>query len=112
MQFLDENTESHLNVGMQNSMRLFRAQRNFFIAGFSIFLVLVIRRLVMLISTQATLLAQSTASMRQAQGASEAARNLLSTSDETKSKSASTTGKDDKLVYIIKQKQIFSFNVI
>lgn len=59
-------------------MRLFRAQRNFYISGFSIFLTLVIRRLVILISTQAQLLAQSEASMRQAQSASSAARSLLS----------------------------------
>ncbi|XP_037024362.1 B-cell receptor-associated protein 31 isoform X2 [Bradysia coprophila] len=74
----DANAEAHPNVGMQHSMRLFRAQRNFYITGFSIFLILVIRRLVMLISTQATLLAQSEASMRQAQSASTAARTLLS----------------------------------
>lgn len=61
----DANAEAHPNVGMQHSMRLFRAQRNFYITGFSIFLILVIRRLVMLISSQATLLAQSEASMRQ-----------------------------------------------
>lgn len=65
MKCLDANSEAHPNVGMQHSMRLFRAQRNFYITGFSIFLILVIRRLVMLISTQATLLAQSEASMRQ-----------------------------------------------
>lgn len=59
-------------------MRLFRAQRNFYISGFSIFLVLVIRRLVTLISSQAQLLAQSEASMRQAQSATTAARSLLS----------------------------------
>lgn len=59
-------------------MRLFRAQRNFHISGFSIFLVLVIRRLVILISSQAQLLAQSEASMRQAQSATTAARSLLS----------------------------------
>lgn len=42
----------HLNVEMQGSMRLFRAQRNFYISGFALFLSLVIRRLVTLISTQ------------------------------------------------------------
>lgn len=62
---------------MQHSMRLFRAQRNFYISGFSIFLTLVIRRLVILISAQAHLLAQSEASMRQAQSATSAARSLL-----------------------------------
>lgn len=66
------------DLGMQQSMRLFRAQRNFYISGFTIFLTLVIRRLVILISDQATLLAQSEASMRQAQSATSAARTLLS----------------------------------
>lgn len=58
-------------------MRLFRAQRNFYISGFALFLSLVIRRLVILISAQATLQAQSEASMRQAQSATTAAKTLL-----------------------------------
>jgi len=89
----DANAEAHPNVGMQHSMRLFRAQRNFYITGFSIFLILVIRRLVMLISTQATLLAQSEASMRQAQSASTAARTLLS---QQKAKETEDENDDDK----------------
>lgn len=64
-------------------MRLFRAQRNFYISGFSIFLTLVIRRLVTLISAQACLLAQSEASLKQAKSASDAARNLMKQSTET-----------------------------
>lgn len=59
-------------------MRLFRAQRNFYISGFSLFLSLVIRRLVLLISIQASLLAQNEAAMRQAQSATTTARSLLS----------------------------------
>ncbi|XP_049289559.1 B-cell receptor-associated protein 31 [Anopheles funestus] len=70
-------TETHLNVEMQHSMRLFRAQRNFYISGFAIFLSLVIRRLVSLISGQAVLLAQAEASMKQAQSATSAARTLM-----------------------------------
>lgn len=73
----DNSGEVHLNVEMQHSMRLFRAQRNFYISGFAIFLVLVIRKLVQLISTQANLLAQSEASMKQAQSATAAARSLM-----------------------------------
>lgn len=68
----------HLDSEMQGSMRLFRAQRNFYICGFALFLSLVIRRLVILISTQATLLAQSAAAMRQAQSATTTAKSLLS----------------------------------
>lgn len=74
----DPAAEQHLNVGMQHSMRLFRAQRNFYISGFAIFLSLVIRRLISLITTQAQLLAQSEASMKQAQSATAAARSLMS----------------------------------
>lgn len=81
----------HLNVEMQHSMRLFRAQRNFYISGFAIFLVLVIRRLVTLISAQASLLAQSEASLKQAQSASAAARNLMSNKPDDKAKEAKET---------------------
>lgn len=63
---------------MQHSMRLFRAQRNFYISGFAIFLSLVIRRLIILITQQAALIANSEASMKQAKSASDAARSLLS----------------------------------
>ncbi|XP_011865128.1 PREDICTED: B-cell receptor-associated protein 31 [Vollenhovia emeryi] len=75
-----EHTDRHhqLNLEMQENMRLFRAQRNFYISGFALFLSLVIRRLVGLISTQATLLAQNEAAMRQAQSATTTARSLLS----------------------------------
>uniref|UniRef100_A0A182MYC8 Endoplasmic reticulum transmembrane protein n=1 Tax=Anopheles dirus TaxID=7168 RepID=A0A182MYC8_9DIPT len=75
-------TETHLNVEMQHSMRLFRAQRNFYISGFAIFLSLVIRRLVSLISGQAVLLAQAEASMKQAQSATSAARTLMNQQKE------------------------------
>lgn len=70
-------SEQHLNVGMQHSMRLFRAQRNFYISGFAIFLSLVIRRLISLITSQAQLMAQAEASMKQAQSATAAARTLM-----------------------------------
>ncbi|XP_018403642.1 PREDICTED: B-cell receptor-associated protein 31 [Cyphomyrmex costatus] len=74
-----DHTEHHqLNIEMQENMRLFRAQRNFYISGFALFLSLVIRRLVILISAQASLLAQNEAAMRQAQSATTTARSLLS----------------------------------
>ncbi|XP_072756257.1 B-cell receptor-associated protein 31-like [Anoplolepis gracilipes] len=74
----DHSEHQHLNLEMQENMRLFRAQRNFYISGFALFLSLVIRRLVLLISTQATLLASNEAAMRQAQSATTTARSLLS----------------------------------
>ncbi|CAG9761296.1 unnamed protein product [Ceutorhynchus assimilis] len=78
----DDHGHAHLDREMQGSMRLFRAQRNFYISGFALFLALVIRRLVTLISSQAALLAQSQASMAQAQSATTAARSLLAKSGE------------------------------
>ena len=73
-----EGQHQHLDAEMQGNMRLFRAQRNFYISGFALFLSLVIRRLVTLITSQASLLAQSEAALKQAQSASTAARNMMS----------------------------------
>lgn len=67
----------HLDAQMQIHMRLFRAQRNFYIAGFALFLCLVIKRMVSLISANATLQAETEAAMKQAQSASRAAEALL-----------------------------------
>lgn len=72
------NSTIYTCVCFLENMRLFRAQRNFYISGFALFLSLVIRRLIILISTQATLLAQNEAAMRQAQSATTTARSLLS----------------------------------
>jgi len=67
----------HLDAELQHSMKLFRAQRNFYIAGFALFLCLVIRRLIVLIGSQAQLEAQAEASIKQAKGASQHSRQLL-----------------------------------
>ncbi|XP_045166624.2 B-cell receptor-associated protein 31-like isoform X2 [Mercenaria mercenaria] len=58
-------------------MKLFRAQRNLYIAGFALFLWFIIRRLCTLISQQAQLQAQSDASQKQAQSATDAAKKLM-----------------------------------
>lgn len=76
---IGERTEhAHLDAEMQGNMKLFRAQRNLYISGFSLYLGIVIHRLAALLSTQAVLLAQSEAAMRQAQSATTTARSLLS----------------------------------
>merc|ERR1712168_945709 len=72
---------SHLDTQMQMHMRLFRAQRNFYIAGFALFLCLVIKRLVSLISANAGLQAGKEAAMKQAESASRAAESLMKASD-------------------------------
>lgn len=68
---------NHLDVQMQAHMRLFRAQRNFYIAGFALFLCLVIKRMVTLIMANACLEAEKTAAMKQAESASRAAETLM-----------------------------------
>ncbi|OXA46471.1 B-cell receptor-associated protein 31 [Folsomia candida] len=67
---------------MQAHMKLFRAQRNFYISGFALFFSLIIRRLVSLISIQATLHAQTEAALKQASSASDAARRLMNDGDK------------------------------
>jgi len=62
---------------MQHNMKLFRSQRNLYISGFALFLVFVIRRLVVLLASQAALKAESEAATRQAKSAGEAAQRLL-----------------------------------
>ncbi|CAK8676069.1 unnamed protein product [Clavelina lepadiformis] len=65
-------------------MMLFRAQRNLYISGFALFLWLVLRRLVLLISDTATLEANFDATKRQAESATRAAQQLLDHGDEEK----------------------------
>lgn len=72
-----KDAHGHLDAEMQNNMKLFRAQRNFYISGFSLFLWLVIRQVIQLIAQQANLLAQNEAAMSQARQASVAAQQLL-----------------------------------
>ena len=50
---------SHLDTQMQMQMRLFRAQRNYYIAGFALFLLLVIKKLISLITANAGLQVKS-----------------------------------------------------
>jgi len=73
---------SHLDTQMQMHMRLFRAQRNFYIAGFALFLCLVIKRLVGLISANAGLQAEKEAAMKQAESASRAAELFMKDGSE------------------------------
>ncbi|XP_023972574.1 B-cell receptor-associated protein 31 [Physeter macrocephalus] len=69
-------------------MKLFRAQRNLYIAGFSLLLSFLVRRLVTLISQQATLLASNEAFKKQAESASEAAKKYMEENDQLKKEAA------------------------
>lgn len=90
----DHSGSRHVDAELQHSMKLFRAQRNFYIAGFALFLFLVIRRLVTLITALAQLDIQVDATMRQAKSASDAAKNLMK--DEKSSGDKSGESKEVK----------------
>ncbi|GIY09463.1 b-cell receptor-associated protein 29 [Caerostris extrusa] len=77
-----EQDHGHLDAELQQSMKMFRAQRNCYIAGFALFLAPVIRRLASLLSKQAELIAREVASLKQAQNASETAKNLMKERDQ------------------------------
>jgi len=74
---MEENEAVHLDVKLQTHMLLYRAQTNFYISGFALFLCPVIRRLVSLLSRNACLEAEKEAAMKQAQSASRAAETLM-----------------------------------
>eukprot|EP00092_Neocalanus_flemingeri_P011624 GFUD01012525.1.p1 GENE.GFUD01012525.1~~GFUD01012525.1.p1 ORF type:complete len:247 (+),score=42.30 GFUD01012525.1:97-741(+) len=62
-----------LQLEMQQQMRMFRAQRNFYIVGFALFLSLVIKRLLELIMFNNSLEVENTAVLQQAENASKVA---------------------------------------
>ncbi|XP_061178804.1 B-cell receptor-associated protein 31-like [Saccostrea echinata] len=76
---LKHNPDS-VNVGL---MKLFRAQRNFYISGFALFLWFIIRRLLTLLNEEAKLGAQCEAYKKQAESATAAAKRLMEEKDNT-----------------------------
>jgi len=70
-------------------MKLFRSQRNCYIAGFSLFLFMVLGRLVVLLSRQAKLEAEAEATKKQAESASAQAKRLLDEASNEDKKAAS-----------------------
>jgi B-cell receptor-associated protein 31 len=90
-----EQDHGHLDAELQQSMKMFRAQRNCYIAGFALFLAPVIRRIGSLLSKQAELQAGVEASMRQAVSASETAERLM--------KERETSGSGDNEVNLKKE---------
>ncbi|KAL1021634.1 hypothetical protein UPYG_G00015890 [Umbra pygmaea] len=67
-------------------MKLFRAQRNEYIAGFALLLCLLLRRLTTLLSQQATMMASNEAFKKQAEGASDAAKKYMEENDKLQQK--------------------------
>lgn len=80
---------------VQAHMKLFRAQRNLYITGFSLFMLIILRRLVILISKQATLEASHSAALKQAQGASEVAKRLMDENEKLAKGNRKETNADE-----------------
>lgn len=97
----------HVDAELQHSMKLFRAQRNFYIAGFALFLFLVIRRLVTLITALAQLDIQCEVTMKQAKSASDAAQSMMKgeKSSGGGDKSSEVNKEVEKLKDILKEKE-------
>ncbi|XP_061085429.1 B-cell receptor-associated protein 29-like isoform X2 [Conger conger] len=72
-----KDSKLHPNMFDHLHMKLFRAQRNLYISGFSLFLWLVMRRVVMLINQLATALLNGAALQTQTDGANEAAKKYM-----------------------------------
>ncbi|KAF4114912.1 hypothetical protein G5714_005135 [Onychostoma macrolepis] len=75
----DQSKDSKLHPNMFDHMhmKLFRAQRNLYISGFSLFLWLVMRRVVTLINQLATAMGTSAALQTQAESANKAAKKYM-----------------------------------
>lgn len=74
-------------------MRLFRAQRNLYISGFSLFLLIVLRKVIKLISKQAELEASNEASLKQAKNVSDHCQKVMAENEKLK-KAAGDKGKE------------------
>jgi len=79
-EFAVVNLMNNLNTKDHVMMNMFRAQRNLYISGFALFLLLILRRLISLVNDNASLEAKSEAAMKQAESASRAAQNLMDSS--------------------------------
>lgn len=99
----DRGGSRHVDSELQHSMKLFRAQRNFYIAGFALFLFLVIRRLITLITALAQSDIQSEVAMKQAKSASDAAKSMMK--DSGKEKPSAADKEIEKLKEQLKQKE-------
>ncbi|KPP74811.1 B-cell receptor-associated protein 29-like, partial [Scleropages formosus] len=75
---LNPNAFDHLH------MKLFRAQRNLYISGFSLFLWLIVRRVVTLINQLAVALGTGAALQTQVDGANEAAKRYMEDNEQLK----------------------------
>lgn len=85
---LQPNMHDHLH------MKLFRAQRNLYISGFAVFLWLVMKRVITLLSQLASVCDTTAALQKQADGANQAAKKYME--DNERLKQTLKEGKGDK----------------
>ncbi|KAK3755105.1 hypothetical protein QZH41_017924 [Actinostola sp. cb2023] len=67
-------------------MKMFRAQRNLYISGFSLFLLVVLRRVIRLIARLSVSEASAEASIKQAKSASDQCQRLMAENDKLEKK--------------------------
>jgi len=95
---------SHPEAEQNIHMKLFRAQRNFYIAGFSLFLFFVLRRLVTSISNTASLEANVESLRKQAESANAVAKQLME--DKENKSNEKEEGDAKKAVDVVSEKEI------
>ncbi|KAL5516480.1 hypothetical protein EMCRGX_G001819 [Ephydatia muelleri] len=82
--------QKSLDAKLDNQAKEYRGQRNFYITGFALFLIFVIRRLVTLILERAQVEASRDAAIKQAQSASAEAKRLMESKEGEEKKSKGT----------------------
>lgn len=97
----------------EDQMRLFRGQRNFYISGFSLFCLFIIKRLANLISQQALYQAEAEASRRQAENMSKHVENITNAAasgskDSSQKKESSKSNNQDSENLLLEMKEKMS----
>uniref|UniRef100_A0A1A9ZF13 Endoplasmic reticulum transmembrane protein n=1 Tax=Glossina pallidipes TaxID=7398 RepID=A0A1A9ZF13_GLOPL len=87
----EKNVQMKFDIVQEN--HFLKAQRNLYISGFAIFLIMVLKRIIALISIINQLLAQNDAAIKQAQSASKAAESMI---DEKLNKNMQESTDDNK----------------
>merc|ERR1712038_1722028 len=99
----------HLEVKLQSQMIRFRAQRNEYICGFALFLCFVIKRMINLLSANASLEIEKETVILQAKSSSEALENLTKESkgvkatNETKTSGEASKSNDETKEALLSQ---------
>ncbi|XP_065911823.1 B-cell receptor-associated protein 29-like [Dysidea avara] len=74
---------ANLETKLDTSLKRFRAQRNFYVSGMTLFLIVVIRRLIALLSEHANLEAQHEAALKMGRSASAEAERLRAEAEKS-----------------------------